>query len=92
MAGEAFKAWHAEFARSGVIRPVKLGMSRHQLEQLFGLPDDMGGVSRTRKQPSIWLYDGLEFHFAASGDDRLCLIFRDDENGVVMTSFADDHI
>lgn len=92
MAGDAFKAWHAEFARSGMILPVKLGMSRDQLEQLFGLPDDIGGFSQTRKQPAIWLYDGLEFHFDPSGDDRLCLIFRDDDNGVVLTSIADDHI
>lgn len=92
MAGGAFRAWHTKFAGYGLIEPVKLGMSRQELEHLFGEPDDVGGVSRNITQPSIWLYDGLEFHFDASGDDRLCLIFRDDENGVVLTSIADDRV
>jgi hypothetical protein len=51
-------------------------MSREQVRNLLGEPDDTGITSRKYRTPSIWKYGDVELHFVP-GQDRLILIFLD---------------
>lgn len=64
------------FFRTGSFGPVQLGMSRKQVQEAFGAPDDVGLISRTHRQPSLWKYGDIELHFAL-GEDELWLIHLD---------------
>jgi hypothetical protein len=66
-----------DLIETGCFGPVRLGMSRAQVESFFGVPDDMGGTSRQYPKPSIWRYGDVELHFVA-GADSLFLIHLDD--------------
>jgi hypothetical protein len=77
MASVAFQHWYEKFAATGDICPIRLGMSRDELRSAFGEPDDVGVTSRKRREPGIWVYGGLEFHFDHTADDELFLIYRD---------------
>jgi hypothetical protein len=88
MASREFQAWYEKFASSGDICPIRLGMSRDQLRAAFGEPDDVGATSRKRREPAIWVYGGLEFHFDHTAGDELFLIHRDTPDGVVEISIS----
>jgi hypothetical protein len=88
MASLEFQQWYERFASTGDICPIRLGMRRAQLQAAFGEPDLVGGTSRKRHTPTIWVYDGLEFHFDHVTGDELVLIFRDSADGVVETSIG----
>jgi hypothetical protein len=58
--------------------PVGLGSTREELRQLLGEPTDMSVPTRRKREPSIWKYGDIEYHF---GDDgRVFLIYTEDEN------------
>ena len=88
MASVAFEDWHRKFSATGDICPIRLGITRDQLRTAFGEPDKVGGTSRRRRTPAIWVYGGLEFHFDHTAGDELCLIYRDSAEGVVETCIA----
>jgi hypothetical protein len=88
MATAEFEKWYARFSSTGDICPLRLGMSRDELRAAFGAPDDVGGFSRKRRAPAIWVYGGLEFHFDRAAGGELFLIYRDDADGVVETSIC----
>jgi len=77
MASREFQQWYEKFTSTGDICPIRLGISRDQLRAIFGEPDDVGGTSRKRRDPRIWVYDGLEFHFDHTVGYELCLIYSD---------------
>ena len=71
-----------DFFRSGRFGPIHLGMTKHEVESLFGKPQDWGGTfpwwleekllqARKFTLPysayPIWKYDEMEFFF---GDER----------------------
>ena len=90
-----FQKWFGQLSSTGDICPIKLGMSRGEVQAILGEPDDKGsGPSRRRRGPSVWLYGDLEFHFDGSGGDALFLIYRDTDDGHVEISIknlqADD--
>ncbi len=64
------------FFRTGMLGPVHLGMSRDQIQKAFGVPDDVGLVSRKYRRPSLWKYGDLELIFVQGGDE-LTLIHLD---------------
>ncbi len=66
-----------DFLKTGELGPVRLGMSREQVQELLGEPDDTGGNSRRHRVPTIWKYGDLELHFEQGGN-RLTLIHADD--------------
>lgn len=43
---------------------VKIGMTRDEVVNILGQPDDMGGTSRKYKTPCVYLYGTIELHFA----------------------------
>ena len=88
MASVEFQQWYEKFASNGDICPIRLGMSRDDVRAAFGEPDDVGGTSRKRQKPAIWVYGGLEFHFDYTAGDELFLIYRDTAEGVVETSIS----
>jgi hypothetical protein len=76
----AFHQWYEQFAKTGDVQPVRFGMSRAELREMFGEPGATGGTSKKYREPAIWVYDGLEFHFH---HDELCLVFKDSPAGVI---------
>src|SRR4051812_10797260 len=66
------------FLTSGELGPVVLGMSRAALRAALGPPGDDGGTSRRQRNPTIWRYGDLEFHFAG---DTLALVFLERFSG-----------
>jgi hypothetical protein len=87
MASVEFERWRERLSSAGDIGPIRLGMSRERVRAVFGEPDDIGGTSRKRRQPSIWVYGGVEFHFDLALDE-LFLIYRDTADGVVEISIS----
>jgi hypothetical protein len=69
------KASLEDFARTGVFGSIELDMTRSQVEQLLGLPDDWEYEAPTYQSATIWKYGDIEFYFQA---DRLYMIFTDD--------------
>jgi hypothetical protein len=56
-----------QFVRTGILGPVRLGMTREQLRQILGDPAATGGTSRKYRVPSILKYGDLEFLFEPNG-------------------------
>ena len=69
-----------DFARTGALGPVLAGFTPTQREAVFGPPEATGGTSRRRRQPTIWKYGDIEFHFLWP-DGTLCLIHLDRFSG-----------
>lgn len=82
MASEKFQQWWSEFASTGSISPINLGFTRDQVRQVLGEPDDFS-VEKSGREPAIWKYENLEFHFGWKKDDPLNLIYMDTDDGVV---------
>jgi hypothetical protein len=56
--------------------PVGLGATRDELRRLLGEPTDTSVPTRSHRQPAIWTYGDIEYHF---GDDgRVWLIYTED--------------
>ena len=66
-----------EWLQSGLFGPVRLGMSRAQVQELLGPPVSSGGTSRRYRTPAIRKYGDIELHFGRREDDRLHLIYLD---------------
>jgi len=64
-----------DFLRTGEFGPVRLGISRRQLRDHLGEPENWGPAPRAKHNASIWKYGDIEFHF---NGDTLWLIFADD--------------
>ena len=62
------------FLTTGVLGPVHLGMTRDQVRQLLGVPDQEGGTSRKYRIPVILRYGDLEFLYRP-GEDSLHNIY-----------------
>ncbi len=88
MASLEFQQWYEKFVSTGDICPIRLGMSRDEVRAVFGEPDDVGGTSRKRRMPGIWVYGGLEFHVDHAAGDKLFLIFRETAEGFAETSIS----
>jgi hypothetical protein len=57
--------------------PVGLGANREELRRLLGEPTDTSVPTRSQRQPRIWKYGDIEYHF---GDDgRVWLIYTEDQ-------------
>ena len=56
------------FVRTGSFGPVRLGMSRAQIQELIGPPVDVGCQSRKYPRPACWLYGDVELHFRPRED------------------------
>src|SRR5258708_5678349 len=57
------------FFHTGSLGPIRLGMSRAQIQEAVGPPDYVGGTTRKYRQPSIWSYGNIELHFVRGGDE-----------------------
>lgn len=56
--------------------PVGLGATRDELRRLFGEPTDTNVPTRNQRQPQIWRYGEIEYHFGS--DDRVWLVYTED--------------
>jgi hypothetical protein len=79
-----FKVDMRDFLRTGNFGPIRLGMTRKQVEHLLGKPQGWGGrfpwqtgqleKDRSYNDCPVWIYDDMEFHF---GEQQLFLIYCD---------------
>lgn len=46
---------------------IRLGMTREEIRDRLGDPDDMGGTLRKYRTPSIWKYGEVELFFGRDG-------------------------
>ncbi len=76
---ERFTTWWQEYERTNKLGVVRLGMTREDLRQLFGEPDDTAKGFRKRPLSGIWKYGEIEFHFDFDG--RLFLIYTEAPDG-----------
>lgn len=84
-----FNEWLQQLKKSGWIQPVRLGMTRDELVELFGEPTDTAKCSRNALRPEILKYDNVEFHFGPKQEDGLNLIYSDTDDGVVTLSISE---
>ncbi|QEL17187.1 hypothetical protein [Limnoglobus roseus] len=59
--------------------PVGLGATRDELRRLLGEPTDTSVPTRSQRQPMIWKYCAIEYHF--DGDGRVWMVYTEDEEG-----------
>jgi hypothetical protein len=55
------------------------GATRDELRRLFGEPDDFSVPSRRQREPMIWKYGAVEYHFGPDG--RVWLIYTEEADG-----------
>jgi hypothetical protein len=69
-----------------VIRRIRIGMTRAEVIEALGPPDDVGVTSRKYRTPSIFKYGEIELHFEPWKDGRLVRAYTEDEdrNGIVL--------
>lgn len=65
-----------------LVEKLRVGMTRREVIDLLGLPEDLGGTSRKYRSPSILKYGQVELHFEPWKDGRLFLAYTEDEQGV----------
>jgi hypothetical protein len=59
--------------------PVGLGATREELRRILGEPTDTSIPTRRQRQPMIWKYGEVEYHF---GDDgRVWLVYTEVAEG-----------
>lgn len=86
MLDDRFDRWRRVVDETGDICPVRLGMTRDELRQILGEPEDVGATSTRQKLPLIWRYGTTEFHFGPSRTSGLQMIFEEDSTGTVRLS------
>jgi hypothetical protein len=61
-------------------------MTRQEVIDVMGPPDDTGGTSRRHSTPSIFNYGDIELHFEHSEIGKLFLAYTEDSdgNGIVL--------
>ena len=64
------------FLRTGEFGPIKLGISRAELQGCLGDPKNWGPHPKAKTHASIWKYGDIEFHFHFK-EDTLAGIFTD---------------
>jgi hypothetical protein len=70
-----------DFLTSGSFGPIALGCSKADVLGILGEPDLRGGTSRKHRQPSIFRYGDIEFHFGHQEAAPLWLIHFELELG-----------
>ena len=65
------------FLRTGEFGPIKLGISRAELQDCLGEPENWGPSPRAKHNADIWKYGDIEFYFNDSSS-TLWMIFFDD--------------
>jgi len=66
-----------DFIRTGCFGTVDGPITRSELLQRLGEPDDFG-CGPCRSKAGIWRYGDIEFHFSSKRSDAtLCLVFSD---------------
>lgn len=60
-----------------------IGVSREELIDSLGVPDQVGGVSRKYKTPQIYSYDGIEYHFNPWKNGSCWMVFDNKEHKIL---------
>lgn len=69
-----------------VIDRIRIGMTREEVVEALGPPDDVGGTSRKYPTPAIYKYGKIELHFEPWKRGTLVRAYTEDEqrNGIVL--------
>jgi hypothetical protein len=76
-----FAAWWRQFARTGVIAPLRHGLTKPDVKAILGKPDDVSREDRDTDPPRIWFYGRLELHFDAG---HLWLLHMESGTGMIV--------
>jgi hypothetical protein len=60
--------------------PIGLGAARDELRRLLGEPTDTNVPTASQREPNIWRYGEVEYHFDAGG--RVWLVYTEDADGI----------
>jgi hypothetical protein len=60
-------------------QPVGLGATREELRQSLGEPTDTSAPTRSQREPRVWKYGDIEYHFGEDG--RVWLVYTEDAEG-----------
>jgi hypothetical protein len=55
---------------------VSLGITREELINILGKPEDTGGTSRKYKTPSVYKYNDIQYFFEPWKSGRLYLVMK----------------
>lgn len=69
-----------QFIYSGILYNIKVGMTRHEIISLIGIPDWFGlGNESSYMTSDMWTYGNIElyFNYEIPGKDKLGMIFTD---------------
>ncbi len=69
-----------------VIELIRIGMTREDVVEALGPPDDVGCTSRKYRTPAIYKYGEIELHFEPWKTGKLIRAYTEDEhrNGIVL--------
>lgn len=60
-----------EFLRGGRLGDIEVGSSQSEVRAWLGEPDDVGGITRKKRRPSIYKYGDIEFGFDHSPEQHV---------------------
>lgn len=87
-----FEDWLKQVRETGWIEPLRFGMTCEALIDELGELERVGQGWRKAKRPKILAYGSVESHFGQNSDDGLCLIYSDDECGIVKLCIKQDGV
>ena len=68
-----------------VVERIRIGMTREEVVERLGPPDDVGITSRKYRTPAIYKYGEIELHFEPWKSGRLVRAYTEDEHGIGIT-------
>ena len=71
----------------GLIDKIRLGMTRKEVADVLGDPDDTGATSRKYRTPAIYKYGEIELHFEPWKSGTLTMVYTEDEISTQQTLF-----
>jgi hypothetical protein len=76
MSRQAINVSLKDFLLTGILNPIKFGMTSNELKDILGEPDTVW-TKRKSRRPTGFEYGEIEFYFTDSNDNRLCTIYLD---------------
>ncbi len=68
-----------------IVRKLKIGMTRQEVQSILGEAEDTGGFFRRYRSPSILKYGNVELHFEQPQDGELKFAYMEDDHGIGIT-------
>ncbi|MFA5995559.1 MAG: hypothetical protein WC801_03890 [Patescibacteria group bacterium] len=85
MINKKLRDWYNKFNKTGVILPIKFGLSIQAVKKILGQPDNYSTAKMNTGRSHILIYNQIEFHFDIFDNniEKLWLIYKDNPDGIV---------